>query len=138
MIPDNNIQLSDTREVSFMLRVVIVMCALLATVASFASAKSSYLSAMKSRYNIANGSKLDNCSTCHSGQWSRNVYGQDLEQAGSNNDINAAFASTDAVDSDGDGPDNETELRAGTWPGDPSDIAPAEATSWGRIKALFN
>jgi hypothetical protein len=93
---------------------------------------------MKDRYSIPDGSKLDNCTTCHSGQWARNAYGSDLEDAGINSDITAAFAATDAVDSDGDGPDNQTELTAGTWPGDPGDIAPVNESTWGRIKALFD
>ena len=121
-----------------MIKTIILFCVVLVTVASLATAKSEYLTSLKARYGITNGSKLDDCTTCHDGQWSRNVYGDDLETAGIKDDINAAFAATDTVDSDLDGPDNQTELIAGTWPGDPGDIAPVHETSWGRIKALFN
>jgi hypothetical protein len=119
------------------IKTILFFCVALVTVVSLATAKSGYLTPLKTRYSIPNGSKLDNCTTCHDGQWSRNVYGGDLETAGIKNDINAAFAATDTVDSDGDGPNNQVELTTGTWPGDPGDIAPVYETSWGRIKALF-
>ena len=121
-----------------MIKTILILFVVLVTMGSQANAKSEYLTALKARYDIANGSKLDDCATCHDGQWSRNVYGDDLETAGIKDDINAAFAATDAVDSDLDGPDNQTELVAGTWPGDPTDIAPVNEATWGRIKALFN
>lgn len=103
-----------------------------------ALAESSFLSALKARYNIPNGSKLDTCNTCHSGQWARNVYGADLQTAGAANDINAAFDATDNLDSDDDGALNWAELVNGTWPGDPNDATPVRPSTWGKIKALYN
>jgi hypothetical protein len=111
---------------------------LITTTASLAIAESSWLSDLRARYNIPNNSKLNDCSTCHSGQWATNPYGRDLRQAGIGNNVGAAFSATENLDSDGDGPDNLTELEAGTWPGDAGDIAPVEESTWGRIKALYD
>lgn len=105
---------------------------------AIALAEPGYLPAMKTRYNIADGSKLDDCSTCHSGTWGRNAYGEQLESAGSNQNLEAAFAATDTLDADLDGARNWVELVNGTWPADPSDTAPVDLATWGRIKALFN
>ena len=124
-------------EVSIVIKTIMFLCIILVFVGSLATAKSGYLAPLKARYGIADGSKLDDCTTCHDGQWSRNDYGDDLETAGIKDDISAAFAATDTVDSDLDGPDNQTELTAGTWPGNPGDIAPVEESTWGRIKALY-
>jgi hypothetical protein len=134
----NSVQLYVFTEVPIMIKTIIFLCVILVFVASLATAENSYLTAMKARYNIDNGSKLNSCTTCHSGQWARNDYGQDLEAAGIKTSTTAAFAATDTVDSDNDGPDNEEELRAGTWPADPGDIAPVQESTWGRIKALYN
>ncbi len=120
-----------------MIKTILFLCVILVIVVSLATAKSGYLEPMKTYYNIPDGSKLDNCTTCHDGQWSRNAYGEDLDTAKIKDDINAAFAATDTVDSDDDGPDNQSELTAGTWPGDPGDVAPVEESTWGRIKALY-
>jgi hypothetical protein len=119
-------------------KMIMFLCVFLAISVSKATAENGFLSSMKARYSIPDGSKLDDCNTCHDGHWSRNVYGQDLEAAGAKNNLTAAFDATDAVDSDGDGPNNQMELTAGTWPGDPGDIAPVEESTWGRIKALFD
>lgn len=105
---------------------------------TLAMAESDYLRAMKARYNISNGSKLDDCSTCHSGVWDRNGYGAQLEAAGSSQNIDAAFAATDTLDADLDNARNWVELVNGTWPADPNDTVPVDEATWGRIKALFN
>jgi hypothetical protein len=120
-----------------MVRTIILFSVLMTSLVSLAVAESSWLAPMVERYNIPAESKLNSCTTCHSGQWARNVYGQDLQDAGIADNVEAAFAATDALDSDNDGALNEAELRAGTWPGDPGDTTPVEETSWGRIKALF-
>ena len=121
-----------------MVRTISLFLVLITLTFSAAMAESQWLSDLQARYNISNKSKLNSCTTCHSGQWARNVYGQDLQDAGAATDIDAAFAATDALDSDDDGALNEAELRAGTWPGDPSDTTPVEESTWGRIKSLFN
>jgi hypothetical protein len=121
-----------------MVRTISLFFVLIASTVSLASAESGWLSDLRARYNIPNNSKLNDCNVCHSGQWATNTYGRDLRRAGIGNNVDAAFDATENLDSDGDGPDNLTELEAGTWPGDSGDIAPVEESSWGRIKALFN
>jgi len=103
-----------------------------------ASARTGYVAEMLSRYNIPTSSKLNSCATCHGATLQeRNVYGRDLDTAGIKDDAPAAFAATDNLDSDSDGALNWAELRYGTWPGDGGDTTPAAASTWGRIKALF-
>jgi hypothetical protein len=121
------------------LKILVIGALIVAAVLNtLAMAESEYLRAMNSRYNITNGSKLDDCSTCHSGIWDRNSYGVQLEAAGASQDIEAAFAATDTLDADFDGARNWVELVNGTWPSDPNDTVPVDEATWGRIKALFN
>lgn len=117
----------------------IVLCVcLVAAAATVTLAKNGYLGDMKSRYSIPDGSKLDSCNTCHGGPWpGRNLYGQDLDDAGSGDDLQNAFAVTDTLDSDSDGAKNWVELVNGTWPGDAGDTAPVEKSTWGKVKALY-
>ena len=71
-----------------------------------------------------------NCSLCHGGGFSLNDYGSDLA------DANRNFAAIENMDSDGDGRTNLQEITNDcTMPGDMS--SPAEADTWGTIKALF-
>ena len=122
-----------------MKKTVIILAIALIAVATVVLAEGGYLNPLKSRYGIPNGSKLDSCNTCHGGPWpDRNVYGADLEAAGSDTDLTAAFDATDQEDSDLDGALNWAELVNGTWPGDDTDTTPTRNSTWGKIKALYN
>jgi hypothetical protein len=106
-----------------------------------AHAESEYLDFMKARYNIPNTSKLNSCTTCHSGiggSWPRNSYGSQLETAGVASDMASAFDTTDPMNADNDAALNWVELVNGTWPADADDFVPVDAATWGRIKKLFN
>ena len=92
--------------------------------ASHTSGFGNYKSALVSKYALA-GTKLDDCTTCHNPDFSRNPFGQAVEgQLGQGNDIDTALTNVESLDSDGDGASNIDELNAGTFPGDASD-APA-------------
>ncbi len=78
-----------------------------------AHATSGLLSRFNSTYGTA-GTVLDTCSTCHSNTPSLNPYGSALSGAGDN------FAAIENLDSDGDGFTNIQEIKALTFPGDPS------------------
>lgn len=82
-----------------------------------AGATPDYLSQFNAKYGTT-GSKLDNCSTCHTGPPSAdsiNSYATDF--AGANHD----FTAIETKDSDGDGVANLDEINARTFPGDPDD-----------------
>lgn len=82
-----------------------------------AGATPDYLSQFNAKYGTA-GTKLDNCSTCHTGTPNAaniNPYAADF--AGNNHD----FAAIEGLDSDGDGVMNIDEINARTFPGDPND-----------------
>ena len=124
-----------------MTRQVIVLSAVFMLFASIAAAESDWLNDMKVRYNIPDSSKLNSCTTCHSGlggSWPRNSYGDQLETAGIASNVQAAFDATDNLNADGDPAVNWVELVNGTWPADAGDSVPVEATTWGKIKKLFN
>lgn len=109
-------------------------------IGTMAEAKSTYLSTFKSRYQIANGSKFDTCYTCHvSGQsyTVRNPYGIDLKAANISSGTTAALVAVELIDSDHDGALNLTEIKHGTFPGNPDDVVATENTTWGKIKALY-
>ena len=71
---------------------------------------------------MAQRSRLDTCSTCHTGPPSFNAYGTDL----SNNAID--FAVIESLDSDGDGLINIDEIHNLTFPGNTSD--PSVRSKW--------
>jgi len=127
-----------------MKRIVIIASVFCLTAFSLASARNEYKDFMLARYSIPGTSKLNSCDTCHSqigGNWTRNVYGDQLETAGiDTNDpaMTAAFDTTDPLDADNDDALNWVELVNGTWPGDPTDFVPVDNATWGKIKALFN
>ena len=127
-----------------MTKTVIILGVFCLTIASFASAESEYLDFMLTRYNIPNQSKLNSCTTCHSGvggSWPRNVYGVQLQNAGIGGSVPAmtsAFDTTDPMDADGDGALNWVELVHSTWPADADDFVPVDDSTWGKIKALYN
>lgn len=70
---------------------------------------------MVNAYPWIKGTKLEDCSTCHSEGFSLNTYGWDFLNSGYN------FKKLDDLDSDGDGFSNRDEIKAGTYPGDASD-----------------
>ncbi len=78
-----------------------------------AHATSGLLGQFNSRYGTS-GTVLDTCSVCHSSVPSLNPYGKDLHSAGDN------FAAIENMDSDGDGWTNIQEIKALTFPGDPT------------------
>lgn len=90
-----------------------------------ASAKPEFLDAFKAQYPAVVGTRLETCNVCHTQIPKRNPYGRDFGLAGQ------WFPAIEAVDSDGDGPDNLTEITALTFPGDPLDFpgAPPTATA---------
>ena len=102
-----------------------------------ALAKSSYLTTFNSLYGTADKT-LDTCNTCHVNGFDRNSYGGDweskLNQLG---DRTQAFQAIEGVDSDADTYTNIQEIMAGTFPGNPSSTLPVEASTWGKIKALY-
>jgi hypothetical protein len=125
-------------EVFVLKKQLTIFMVILVAAVSWAAAESGYPPILISTYGIPTNSKLNSCTTCHSSVPARNAYGIQLENAGSNSDLLAAFAATDTLDADFDGARNWVELVNGTWPADPSDFVPVEQTSWGRIKALYN
>lgn len=127
-----------------MKRIAIIASVLSLTAFSLASARTEYKDFMLARYSIPNTSKLNSCDTCHSqigGNWTRNVYGDQLETAGiAQNvpDMTAAFDTTDPMNADNDAALNWVELVNGTWPADATDSVPVDNETWGKIKALYN
>jgi hypothetical protein len=103
---------------------------------------SGHLSAFRTRYNIAQGSNLNSCITCHMSAppvfpFARNLYGQDLDEIGNQVSINVRLQMIEPIDSDGDTVINFTEITVnGTFSGDPTSV-PTATTVWGEIKALF-
>ena len=100
-----------------------------------ALARSIYLDAFNTKYGNAN-TKLDTCDTCHVyGGNARNLYGQDVEiqliggattslltaGATSTLTIEQALTNIEPKDSDGDTYSNIDEIKAITFPGNPSD-----------------
>ncbi|MFZ3169564.1 MAG: SdrD B-like domain-containing protein, partial [Candidatus Methanoperedens sp.] len=99
------------RKISFMLLLLVVV-----TLVSVPSSLAN--SDIKDDFNTiygTTGSRLDTCSTCHTGPPSFNAYGTDL----SNNAID--FTVIESFDSDGDGFINIDEIHNLTFPGDSSD-----------------
>jgi cobalamin biosynthesis Mg chelatase CobN len=93
---------------------------------SMASARPTYLETFNQHYDTE-GTKLDSCSTCHSGE-ARNPYGRAYAGSGKN------FTAIENLDSDGDNFSNLAEISALTFPGDPEDYpqntseTPSEST----------
>ncbi len=82
-----------------------------------AQSKPEYLSEFNKKYGTQ-GSKLDSCQTCHTTTQDAqhlNSYGTDFGK--SKHD----FGAIEQLDSDGDGFKNIDEIKAGTFPGDPTD-----------------
>lgn len=88
------------------------------------AARENYLSLARSRYPGIAGSKIDSCALCHpsaAGGPIKNTFGWDWSDWGGGQDAMTAFASIEAMDSDGDGFSNLAEINAHTFPGDLND-----------------
>jgi hypothetical protein len=83
------------------------------------SASGGYLTAFNTKYGT-DGTKLDDCATCHNEDFSLNDYGAAIEAQGGA--IDAALAAVESMDSDGDTYSNIDEITARTWPGDAADF----------------
>ena len=90
-----------------------------------------YLPMFTNNYPTTAGTKLDDCLVCHltTNGGARDSYGDDFElMKGGATDITsvqAALASIETLDSDGDTLVNIDEINAGTFPGDCTDPDPA-------------
>lgn len=107
--------------------IIILLLAVIALMgAPMVSARPNYLESFNQHYETE-GTKLDSCTTCHSGE-ARNPYGRAYAGSGKN------FTEIENLDSDGDGFTNLVEINALTFPGDPEDNpqniseSPSEAT----------
>lgn len=91
--------------------VVLIALIMLLTGAGSALARSSYKADFNAKYGTA-GTRLDTCNICHG---SNTGYYDDFSSSGNN------FTAIEQKDSDGDGIDNITEIKALTFPNDPND-----------------
>jgi hypothetical protein len=99
--------------------IVAVFVAVSFSSTSDTSAFSGYLTAFNTKYGT-DGTKLDDCATCHNEDFSLNDYGAAIEAQGGA--IDAALAAVESLDSDGDTYSNIDEITARTWPGDATDF----------------
>ena len=99
--------------------IVAVLVAVSFSPASETAAFSGNLDAFNARYGT-DGTKLDDCATCHNDDFTRNDYGADIEAQGGA--IDAALVAVESLDSDGDTYSNIDEITARTWPGDATDF----------------
>ncbi|WP_440945290.1 PGF-CTERM sorting domain-containing protein [Methanosarcina sp. T3] len=93
--------------------IILLLAAVALMGAPMASAKSSYLASFNQHYDTGD-TRLDSCSTCHTGE-ARNPYGRAYAGSGRN------FKAIENLDSDGDGFTNLVEINALTFPGNPDD-----------------
>ncbi|MEW6398963.1 MAG: ammonia-forming cytochrome c nitrite reductase subunit c552 [Bacillota bacterium] len=82
--------------------------------AATAYAKAAYVNSLVSAYPNLKGSKLAGCVTCHTSDLKLNRYGADLAAAGMD------YRKVEGTDSDRDGFSNLAEIKALTFPGDPT------------------
>ncbi len=104
------------------------MCLVLACVACLSNgawALSGFLDDAVTYYPEISGTKLDDCTLCHTSPPTRNAYGRALANAG------VDFSAVALDDSDGDGVANEDEILAGTFPGDATDTPAGLGTGEG-------
>ena len=87
-----------------------------------AEATSAHKKSFTSAYPDAANTRLDSCSTCHTSAPDLNFYGADLKAAG------ISFSAIALKDSDGDGVNNQDEIRALTFPGNASDKSVTTST----------
>jgi len=87
-----------------------------------AEAQNEYVGLLTTAYPGTAGTKLADCTTCHTSGLGFNSFGTDLKAAGLN------FSAVAGMDSDGDGFTNDEELKALTFPGSSSD-KPATTTT---------
>jgi hypothetical protein len=94
--------------------VVIFLFALL-LFAPLVQAKDEFLAAAIAEYPFIDGTRLENCTLCHTIPPMRNSYGVAYKDSGRN------FAAIENDDSDGDGFSNIVEIGVLTFPGDRAD-----------------
>jgi len=82
---------------------------------SSAVAKTEFFGAFLEKYPFVVGTRLADCTVCHTIPPRRNPYGTDFNLAG------RVFSAIESIDSDGDGADNISEIMGLTFPGDASD-----------------
>jgi hypothetical protein len=121
-----------------MKRALIIVAAFVFVPIVAAIAKSSYLTTFNNLYGTTDQT-LDTCDTCHMNGYDRNPYGGDWESKLIQlDDQTQAFRAIEGDDSDFDTYTNLQEITAGTFPGNPLSSLPVEASTWGKIKALYN
>jgi hypothetical protein len=121
-----------------MKRTFFVVVLVLVTSAGSSVAKNSWLTTFNNLYNT-NGTRLSSCCVCHTSVPAVNAYGNDfLTPYNNNRNVTAALQAIEGMDSDNDKVSNIVEIGHLTFPGDPGDTAPTEASTWGAIKALYN
>jgi hypothetical protein len=86
-----------------------------------ATASNKFRKEFNARYNTSGQitykkekAAIGSCLTCHSAGKARNRYGEAFKKS------EFDFAAIETLDSDGDGVDNVTEIKAGTFPSDPN------------------
>ena len=82
-----------------------------------ARANSTYSGYFNSAYSSSSLAGPSNCAVCHTSVPSLNPFGTDFKNHGKSQ---AALASIESLDSDGDTFPNLAEINAGTYPGDPN------------------
>jgi hypothetical protein len=101
---------------------------------STVSANTSDFSLAESTYPTIVGSRIDNCSLCHSSVPSLNAYGAAYKAGGRG--IASSLTGIANADSDGDGFTNIQEINAHTYPGNALDF-PAVATATATLTATY-
>jgi len=96
----------------------LLVLAIAAGTFSIAYAEGGFLQDFNGKYGTE-GTRLDNCITCHLSSNGPNPYGIDFYQKGYNSD---AFDAIEPLDSDGDGFSNIDEINARSLPGDSEDV----------------
>jgi hypothetical protein len=97
---------------------VIALALISMGLAANAGATMASLKLFKAKYPAA--TEISKCAVCHEPDKKLNVYGIDLEKAGSD------FAAVEALDSDGDGITNIDEINKNSFPGNKDSVPAAE------------
>lgn len=106
----------------FPLVINLVVLAVLFISTGTAKAENGFLGNFNNLYGTAD-SRLDSCTTCHTGGSSRNSYGSDIQsELDKGFGLNTAIRNVEGTDSDGDNFVNIDEINALTFPGNPGDF----------------
>lgn len=99
-----------------MATILTALAAAIPSTADYAGAATEYLDQFHTAYPDAVGSRIDNCSLCHTASsYERNLYGTAWQTAG------RSFTAINGADSDSDGFTNLAEITALTYPGNDAD-----------------